>query len=53
MTKEGKIMIEQKALAKCKFGREADWNTLDLTLSDMNRETGYLCKVVVSVGGVR
>lgn len=57
VTKEGKIThkitTEQKALTNCKFGRGADQNTLYLTSSDMKRETGYVYKAVVPVGGVR
>lgn len=57
VTKEGKIThkitTEQKALTNCKFGRGADQNTLYLTSSDMKRETGYVYKAVVPVGGLR
>jgi len=57
VTKDGKIThkitTEQKALTNCKFGRGADQNTLYLTSSDMKRETGYVYKAVVPVGGVR
>lgn len=48
-----KVIVEQQALTNAKFGRGADSHSLYLSSSDMKRETGYIYRASVPVGGSR